>query len=84
MASGAAGYEILRTKRLGHTPGATRETDAIMRYIKLRTPLVFETGNRLLLEHSSVVESAGCIFIVDFLSIYIPFMLIVFQIVLRV
>eukprot|EP00794_Sanderia_malayensis_P000218 gene222-833_t len=47
MAKGGAGYEMLRTKRTGHTKGTTIDIHAIVTYIKARTPLIIETGARI-------------------------------------
>ena len=47
MASGGAGYDMLRTKRFGHYPGTVKDTEAIIKYIQSKTPIFVETGNRL-------------------------------------
>ena len=47
MATGGAGYEMLRTKRSGHTPGTVKDTEALTNYIKSKTPIFIEAGSRI-------------------------------------
>ena len=47
MATGGAGYEMLRTRRSGHKAGTVKDTEAIIKYIQSRTPIFIETGSRL-------------------------------------
>lgn len=53
MAGGGAGYEILRTKRTGHIQGTVKTMDMLIQYIKARTPLLIETGSRILIKRST-------------------------------
>ena len=53
MAGGGAGYELLRTKRTGHIKGTVKAMDMLITYIKARTPLVIETGSRIIVKHST-------------------------------
>lgn len=53
MAGGGAGYEILRTKRTGHIQGTVKAMDMLIQYIKARTPLLIETGSRILIKRST-------------------------------
>ena len=61
MATGGAGYDMLRTRRSGHQPGSVKDTTAIMNYIRSKTPVLIETGNRLhiVLKSSNVSSFAN-------------------------
>jgi len=63
MATGGAGYDMLRTRRSGHQPGSVKDTTAIMNYIRSKTPVLIETGNRLhVILKSSNVSSFAIIY----------------------
>lgn len=59
MATGGAGYEMLRTKRSGHKAGTVKDTEAIINYIKSKTPIYIETGNRLHIKTHTVGPSSS-------------------------
>ena len=60
MATGGAGYDMLRTRRSGHKPGTVKDTEAIINYIQSKTPIFIETGNRLHIKTESSDVSSSC------------------------
>ena len=53
MAGGGAGFEVLRTKRTGHMKGTVKAVDMLIQYINARTPLLIETGSRIIIKRST-------------------------------